>query len=95
MERSLDWTMSRKRMEIQEALGKPMKVRSAETVQITIQVHVQLTYFCISYRFAENYASSSPMLRRARLGRRHRQRTWKAVLVSPHGRFVSKDECLT
>ncbi|KAG9027673.1 SWI/SNF complex component snf12 [Tulasnella sp. JGI-2019a] len=27
MERSLDWTMSRKRMEIQEAFGKPMKVR--------------------------------------------------------------------
>ncbi|KAG8876114.1 SWI/SNF complex component snf12 [Tulasnella sp. 332] len=27
MERSLDWTMSRKRMEIQEAFGKPVKVR--------------------------------------------------------------------
>lgn len=32
MERSLDWTISRKRMEIQEALGRPVKVRlSSET----------------------------------------------------------------
>ncbi|KAG9046845.1 SWI/SNF complex component snf12 [Tulasnella sp. UAMH 9824] len=27
MERSLDWTISRKRMEIQEALGRPVKIR--------------------------------------------------------------------
>ena len=56
MERKLDWTMMRKKAEIQDAMGRVASVRAASK-HTHIHAHVRhldfshLTHFCLAYRF--------------------------------------------
>ena len=97
MEQKLDWTLLRKKAEINDSLGRPLKVRRVvfEGLGVVRRAEVDL-------RSSARFAYSYPTLRMIRRGRKSwmglipRQRsTWIQERASPAGSCVSRGVCWT